>query len=82
MFRIGTPSNKKYGIIWEFFAYGGGGGGLNSQNFCKLTNFLVKTKYVPKVLKCEINPFFLEFKGFPKVGGGVGDNLQWSISKL
>ena len=43
-------------------------------------NFLVKTKYVPKVLKCKINPtFFFEFKGFPTVGGGgppFGKNSQ------
>ena len=31
------PVRKKYGIFWEFFPYGEGGGVPKSQNFCDLT---------------------------------------------
>ena len=34
-------------------------------------NFLVKTKNVPKGIKCKINTKFFFDKGFPKRGGGV-----------
>ena len=30
---LGSLSEKKYGIFWEFFPYGGGGL-TKSQNFC------------------------------------------------
>ena len=45
------------------------------QNF----NFLVKTKNVPKGLKCKINTKKILDKGFPKGGGGgptFGKNSQ------
>ena len=44
------------------------------QNF----NFLVKTKNVPKGLKCKINYIFFLNKGFLKGGGGppFGKNSQ------
>ena len=37
IFSLGSFSEKKYGIFWEFFPTGGGGGSPQSQNFCDLT---------------------------------------------
>ena len=35
--NLGSLSEKKYGIFWEFCPYGGGEGSPKSQNFCDLT---------------------------------------------
>ena len=59
---------------WKFFPTREGGSPIptfSNHETTQKVNIFMKTKNVPKVLKCKINHFFSHKHGVPKLGGGV-----------